>query len=100
MVKSQQSLFRMGKVMLPTHKSNTKHHLAHRTASQWLTPFAYRGLFRAPDQPQGFDRKNTVIGKYSGKEATAYNEHIAKIAALPSFERNYYFRGGCSLESV
>jgi hypothetical protein len=26
-------------------------------------------------------------------QSAAYNEHIAKIAALPSFERNYYFRG-------
>jgi uncharacterized protein len=25
------------------------------------------------------------------------HEHIAKIAALPSFEKKYYFRGGCSL---
>jgi hypothetical protein len=33
-------------------------------------------------------------------QSAAYNEHIAKIAALPSFERNYSFRGGCSLESV
>jgi hypothetical protein len=24
---------------------------------------------------------------------TVYNEHIAKIAALPSFENKYYFRG-------
>jgi hypothetical protein len=34
------------------------------------------------------------------KISPASNEHIAKIAAVPSFERNYYFRGGCSLESV
>jgi len=81
----------MGKVVFPTHKPTHKHHLAHRTASQWLTPFACFGLTRAPFQPQGLDRKNTVVGKCRGKAATVYNGHIAKIAALPSFENNCYF---------
>jgi len=28
--------------------------------------------------------------------AKAPNGRFRKMAALPSFERNYYFRGGCS----
>jgi hypothetical protein len=47
------------------------------------------GLIHAPSQPKGFDRKYTIVGKDRGKAATATNKHIAKIAALLSFENNY-----------
>jgi len=36
----------------------------------------------APSQPQEFDRKNTIVGQYLGKAATAYNKQFGKIAAL------------------
>jgi hypothetical protein len=57
-------------------KPTQKHHIANRTASQWLTPFACFGLTHAPKRLSGFVWKNTVIGKCNRKAATAYNERF------------------------
>jgi len=37
------------------------------------------------------EHRNTIVGQCRGKVATAFNVHIAKIAALPSFEKVCYF---------
>jgi hypothetical protein len=58
-----------------------------RTAEKWLSPLFGFGLTHAPIRPEGFDRKNTVIGKYRGKAATVHNEHIGSMAALPPLEK-------------
>jgi hypothetical protein len=47
-----------------------------------------------------FFEMNSLKMKQLPKKSTASNEHIAKMAALPSSEKLYYFRGGCSLRSV
>ena len=106
----------VGKVVLPTHKSDAKHHLTHRTAKQCrqihrkhfvqkkiqnVLPniclhyfasglrtlqkktrhlFGNIGIFGKQHQ----NRTETVNGM-----AQTPNEHIAAIAALPSFENNY-----------
>ena len=36
------------------------------------------GLTRAPRQPQGFDRENTIVGKVFGKAATSLNMGLAQ----------------------
>jgi len=59
-----------------------------RTAKKRLPPFFGFGLPHAPKRSLGLDGKNTVIGETLGKAATVSNEHIATIAALPSFENN------------
>jgi len=69
-----------------------------RTARNGYTISGF-GLTRAPNQPQGVDRKNTVVGKCRGKAATAtknYIETARKIAdntiysAYPQHHTNTY----------
>jgi hypothetical protein len=64
-----------------------KHYIAQRTAKKWLPPLFGFGLFHAPFSALELDRKYTVVGKFSEKAATAHNEHIAKIAAVPRVDR-------------
>jgi len=40
------------------------------------------GLTHALQRSSGLDRKNTIVGKYRGKAATATNKQFGKIAAL------------------
>jgi len=68
----------MGKVVLPAHISNAKHHLAQRTASQWLSPFACFGLTLAPKKTQGHDRKYTVKKKVHRKAATDMQRAVSQ----------------------
>jgi hypothetical protein len=60
----------------------SSHRIENLTAKKWLPPFFGFGLSHVPASAPSLDRKFFVIG-HSGKAATAYNEHIAKIAALP-----------------
>jgi len=55
-----------------------QHHLAQLTAKKWLPPLFGFGLPYAPRQPQGLDRKNTIVGQYRGKAATSLNMGLAQ----------------------
>jgi len=52
-----------------------------RTAKNGCAIFGF-GRTRAPFQPQGLDRKNTIVGKCRGQATTATNKQFGKIAAL------------------
>jgi len=53
-----------------------------RTNKKWLTPFFVFGRTCAPIQPQGFDRNNTIVGKFCGKAATATNKQFGTMAGV------------------
>jgi hypothetical protein len=58
----------MGKVVLPTHKSDTKHHLAHHTASQWLKFYDLLGkeaLTKTANGKIGINTSNLPKGVYT-----------------------------------
>ena len=68
----------MVNIVFSTHKSNAKHHIAQRTASQWLLPFACFGLTLAPKKTQGHDRKYTVKKKVHRKAATDMQRAVSQ----------------------
>ena len=75
------------------HHKNTI--LQTRTAKRWLSPsFGYERT-RAPFQLQVLDRKNTIVGKYRGKAATATNKQFGTMAGVPHCKvlRNNRLRG-------
>jgi len=40
------------------------------------------GLTRAPRQPQGFGRKNTIVGKCRGRAATMHNKQFGAMSGV------------------
>ena len=62
----------------PAHK----HHIDNRTAKKLLAQLFGFGLARAPEKPQGLDRKNTIIGKVLGKAGTANNKQFGAMAGV------------------
>jgi len=75
--------------VFPTHKTNS--HTPYYKPAQpenGCAIFGF-GLTYAPSLLQGFDQKNTVIGKARGKASTANNKQFGVMAALTSFEKFY-----------
>jgi hypothetical protein len=79
----------VGNIVFPAHESTQKHHIAHRIAQKMLTPFFGFGLLHAQENSLRLVRKSGEILKVTAEKkrkkgiaCTAYNEHIAKIAAL------------------
>ena len=60
-----------------------KHHIDNRTAKKLLTQLFGFGLAHAPEQLQGLDRKNTIVGKVRGKAGTANNKRFGTMAGVP-----------------
>jgi hypothetical protein len=68
--------------------------------NSYRLPTSYRSLTGAAYRNRKRDRVTGAnIGNRTGawKAATVYNERFYEMAALPSSENIYYFRGGCSL---
>ena len=89
MDKFRPSLCRVCNIVLPTHITNAHTPYCKPAQQEMADAISCCGLTHAPNRTSEFDRKNTIIGQVCGKAATATNEHIATIAALPSFENNY-----------
>ena len=76
-----QSLSQVGNVVFHhTILSHTQHCQPH--SQKMAAPFFGFGLTHAPNQPQGIDRKNTIVGKCSGKAATMHNKQFGAMAGV------------------
>jgi len=78
-----------GRVSAPQHqRKNTTLSISQPKMADAIFGF---GLTHALFRAELFVRKNIVVGKFCRKAATAFNEHIAKIAALPRVDRKSVF---------
>jgi hypothetical protein len=62
-------------------QSQHTHHIANPHSQKWLRHIWLRAYPRFISVAE-VKHQNTIFGKYSRKAATAFNGHIAKIAAL------------------
>jgi len=65
-------------IMLPPHKTAAHTPYCKPAQPKMAAAIFGFGLARAPRQPQGLDRKNTIVGRYRGKAATSLNMGLAQ----------------------
>ena len=113
--KSKQSLCHVCNIVLPTHNAPHQHHIANRTPRKWrqipaqafcteklqnappnLPPLSWLELTHAPLQPQGLDRKTSVIGQFRGRQPQHLTGVLARLRHYHTLTIFIYFRGGCS----